>query len=325
MNCARHNEVPAAAFCRTCGKALCENCKRDVRGAVYCEDCLASRVMGVGVPAGAVMGARPSGPHPAVAGVLAGFFPFGVGQVYNGQYSRGFVYLIAFIALIWGASTGGDTFGPVFGIGIAGYYFFQLIDAVRSARCLQLGAPAPDPFGLDNLFGPGAKPQPAAVPAAGVVENGTVPPAAAPVAAQEPSNVPMAALILIGLGVLFLLGNMGIFHFWVHRMWPLIILAVGGWLLVSRWDEIVSGSPQGRRKLMGPAVLLVIGSAFLLDSVGRFPFDRTWPVILIVIGLVIFWQRTAPQAVRPPEAPVVANHEPQPPQLGPGGPTNEQR
>jgi hypothetical protein len=264
-----------------------------------------------------------------VAGVLAGFFPFGVGQAYNGQYSRGFAYLLAFIGLIWGASTGGDTFGPVFGIGIAAYYFFQLIDAVRSARCMQMGVPAPDPFGLDDLFGPGGKPQPAAVPgtgqAAGIVENGGVPPAAAPVAAQEPSNIPTAALILIGLGVLFLLGNMGIFRFFVHGMWPLIILAAGGWLLVSRWDEISSGSPQGRRKLMGPVVLLAIGSMGLLDTIERLPFHRTWPVILIVIGLVIFWQRTAPQAVRPPETPVEASHGPQPPQLGPGSPTNEQR
>ncbi len=34
MNCAVHPDAPVAAYCRTCGKALCENCKRDVRGVI---------------------------------------------------------------------------------------------------------------------------------------------------------------------------------------------------------------------------------------------------------------------------------------------------
>lgn len=38
MNCAIHPEVAGTAFCRTCGKSLCEECKRDVRGVIYCED-----------------------------------------------------------------------------------------------------------------------------------------------------------------------------------------------------------------------------------------------------------------------------------------------
>ena len=44
MNCANHIEVPAAAYCRTCGKALCANCTRDVRGVIYCEECIAARL-----------------------------------------------------------------------------------------------------------------------------------------------------------------------------------------------------------------------------------------------------------------------------------------
>ena len=38
MNCLNHPEVPAAAFCRTCGKPLCEACKRPAQGTVYCEE-----------------------------------------------------------------------------------------------------------------------------------------------------------------------------------------------------------------------------------------------------------------------------------------------
>ena len=45
MNCVNHPEVPPIAYCRTCGKALCEMCKRDVRGVIYCEDCLAAHIV----------------------------------------------------------------------------------------------------------------------------------------------------------------------------------------------------------------------------------------------------------------------------------------
>ena len=37
MNCATHNNVAAVAYCRTCGKPLCANCVRDVRGTMFCE------------------------------------------------------------------------------------------------------------------------------------------------------------------------------------------------------------------------------------------------------------------------------------------------
>src|SRR5436309_15824158 len=93
MNCAIHGEVPAVAYCRTCGKALCASCKRDVRGVIYCENCLAQRLQDVMLPASAAvpppgqppMGYVPAGPNPGLAAVLAAFFPFGVGAVYCGQ------------------------------------------------------------------------------------------------------------------------------------------------------------------------------------------------------------------------------------------------
>ncbi len=50
MNCATHSDTAAVAFCRTCGKPLCNQCTRDVRGVIYCEACLAARMEGT-VPA----------------------------------------------------------------------------------------------------------------------------------------------------------------------------------------------------------------------------------------------------------------------------------
>ncbi len=46
MNCANHSDIAAVAFCRTCGKPLCQPCTRDVRGVIYCESCLAARLEG---------------------------------------------------------------------------------------------------------------------------------------------------------------------------------------------------------------------------------------------------------------------------------------
>ena len=50
MNCAVHSDVEATGFCRNCGKALCPACTREVRGALYCENCLAGMLSGGSPP-----------------------------------------------------------------------------------------------------------------------------------------------------------------------------------------------------------------------------------------------------------------------------------
>jgi hypothetical protein len=217
--------------------------------------------------------------------------PFGVAQAYNGQYARGLVYLLTFVGLIWAANQNG-----FFGILIAAFILWQMIDAVRSAQYIQRGLPAPDPFGIDRAFGTGAPltARPSA-PAAGVAPvPGTTPPAPPSVGDEWQSRLPLGAVILIVLGTLFLLGNFGFLHgHWVGNLWPVILLAIGGWLLSTRWPEIASGSPRGRSLAMGPVVLLVLGALFLLQSVTDLGFGRTFPILLIAIGLVKLWQRSA--------------------------------
>jgi len=46
--------------------------------------------------------------------------------------------------------------------------------------------------------------------------------------------------------------------------------------------------------LMGPAILITIGVLFLLEQLHVAPFGRTFPILLIVIGLVKIGQRSAP-------------------------------
>ncbi|MBZ5627773.1 MAG: B-box zinc finger protein [Acidobacteriia bacterium] len=222
MNCTVHPDVAATSYCRTCGKPMCEKCSHSVRGVVYCEDCIATRLHDT-MPAAPASGFVPgtqvapvvvtSGPSPGLAGVLAGFFPFGVGAVYNGQYAKGLAHMLIFVALIFGVSqadANGGALGPVFGLGIAFFYIYQIIDAVRSAHAIRAGQPAPDPFGLAKAFGSGER--------------------------VDFNRIPVGALVLIGLGVLFLLNTMGLFHtYWIHRLWPLILIAIGVWLFVKRF------------------------------------------------------------------------------------------
>ena len=54
MNCAQHTDTVVAAYCCSCGKPLCEVCKRDVQGAIFCESCLAARVHAGGSYGGAI-------------------------------------------------------------------------------------------------------------------------------------------------------------------------------------------------------------------------------------------------------------------------------
>jgi len=237
MNCANHVEIPAVAYCRTCGKPMCSACTRDVRGVIYCEECLASQVSGTMPPppgpGTVVPGAVPpvSEGSPGLAAIL-GFIP-GVGAFYNGEYGKGFIHVLIFGTLIWAA----DHVSGIFGVGIAAFVLYMPIEAYRTAKAKQLGMQPPDPFGFNsmNLFG-SASQATATAPAAGPVPAGE---GQAPAESGEPyptsSRPPVGAIILIGLGVLFLLNQFGWFHFdWFGRFWPLILIAVGVSVLMKR-------------------------------------------------------------------------------------------
>jgi Domain of unknown function (DUF5668) len=46
---------------------------------------------------------------------------------------------------------------------------------------------------------------------------------------------PIGAIVLIGLGMLFLFNTLGIFRFdWIGHGWPLIIIGVGIWMVIAR-------------------------------------------------------------------------------------------
>ena len=131
----------------------------------------------------------------------------------------------------------------VFGIVIAAFYIYMPIEAYKTARAKQMGLPAPDPFGFNNLFASGPQPN----RAAGYRDDRAarrqrrVDPVVQvePVQEEPRSRVPIGAFILIGLGVLFLLDEMGALHFdWIWRFWPLILIAIGVRILMQRQQRM---------------------------------------------------------------------------------------
>jgi hypothetical protein len=160
MNCLNHPDRERTAFCQNCGKPLCPECTRTVGTSVFCEPCLAAKLAGTGAPTGAptdtsgftagpdVYGVRynptPGEPNPGLAALL-GFIP-GVGAMYNGQYAKGVVHLVVFAILVSLANENG-----IFGLFIAGWVFYQVIEAHHTARARRDGTPLPNPFGLNDL------------------------------------------------------------------------------------------------------------------------------------------------------------------------------
>lgn len=200
MKCAQHPEVDSVGYCRQCGKGLCADCRRDVKGVIYCEDCLAASVLPAAAPAAAAP--PPGAPNPGIALAL-GFLP-GVGAIYNGEYIKALFHLLIFGGLI----SLGDQAGPfeaLFAMLAVGFYFYMVIDSYQTARRRAAGlAPAPatpESFGLGDAE----------------------------------KVAPIGPLILIVLGALFLMKTLGFFPLVsLSKFWPVILIAIGVWMLWKR-------------------------------------------------------------------------------------------
>jgi hypothetical protein len=103
------------------------------------------------------------------------------------------------------------------------------------------------------------------------------------------------AVIVIGIGVLFLLNNLHII--WIRNWmdyWPVILIAIG-------LEKLVDSSFSGGRVTGG--ILMGAGGLFLARNLGYLDLRMRdlWPLVLIGVGLLMLWNRTpwaGPVAVR---------------------------
>jgi hypothetical protein len=212
MNCVNHAETANAAFCIRCGHALCSECIRTVRGSVYCEECLAGLVENKATPPGSTGAARQetlAGTNPGAAFAL-GLIP-GVGAIYNGEYFKAAVHIIAFALLVEMASMPFIVGDALFGFLAFGFYVYMPFEAYYTAKKRKLhqeGIELETPFDRFNQ-------QLAGIKNRDLWSGGT----------------------LIVLGVLFLLENLDVLQMErVLRLWPIILIIVGVWLL-NRYME----------------------------------------------------------------------------------------
>jgi TM2 domain-containing membrane protein YozV len=235
MNCANHPEVPASAFCRECGKPMCQECQKPALGSIYCDEHLPAAASPsflppqppppprapaepgsyVGSPytasaaspytAPAAPGSTPayeSEAHPALALIL-GFIP-GVGAIYNGQYAKGLIHAVVFGLLVSLASSTHTQFEPLIGLLIAAWVFYMAFEAYHTARNRRYGVSVEE---FSSLFD----------------------------VRPTHGRFPAGALLLIGLGFILLLDTTDIISMdQLERYWPVGLIVFGLYMLYAR-------------------------------------------------------------------------------------------
>jgi Domain of unknown function (DUF5668)/B-box zinc finger len=211
MNCYQHPDTPATAFCRTCGRPLCQLCQRFSEGTVFCLEHAPATYANPDPYSAAASGpytanVPPTAPVNTSPGLafLLGLIP-GVGAIYNGQYLKGLVHALFFGVLVSLTSTADNTASqPVLGILTAAFFFYMPFEAYHTARKRQLGELVEEWSSLvpQGRFG---------------------------------GRAPVGPFILIILGVFFLLDSLHVLRFReIGRFWPVILIVYGVGTLYSR-------------------------------------------------------------------------------------------
>lgn len=141
---------------------------------------------------------------------LLGLIP-GVGAIYNGQYLKGLLHVAVFGLLVSAVDRSGG--GPLLGMLSAGFYFYMPFEAYHTAKKRQAGLP------VDEW--------------SSIIPRGAL-----------SGRFPVGPILLIVLGVLFLLDELNWIHFYdVVRFWPVILIALGAYLLYARVTSSPSPAP----------------------------------------------------------------------------------
>jgi len=212
-------ETKIVGYCRACGKGLDTSNARHVNRTIYCEEHAPLGNTGAPPSPWTAAGSShpPPLPHPSAAhssspmlAFFLGWIP-GVGAIYNGQYAKGFVHALIFGLLISIlGSNASRSLEPLFGLLIAVFIFYMAFEAYHTAKRCALGQPIDEWSGL--------------------------------VTTRRGSKFPAGPMVLIAVGVVFLLNNLGLWDFHrVARYWPAALIILGVYML---WSRLMEGQAE---------------------------------------------------------------------------------
>jgi hypothetical protein len=148
---------------------------------------------------------------PGFAGVL-GIFPFGVGALYNGQYTKALLHLVIFAGLVHMQDRGGGQ--PFIGLLLAGFIIYQFFDNIQSAKAINAAAAGEAPAGSVAQ----ALPE--------ISSSGSI----------------FWGIVLIALGVVLILANFEIIHYdTLFDFWPVAVIVIGLKLVLDSVTRSKSG------------------------------------------------------------------------------------
>jgi Domain of unknown function (DUF5668) len=136
------------------------------------------------------------------------------------------------------------------------------------------------------------------------------------------NRFPTGAIWLIAFGAIFLIGNSGLFHgYSIHWFVPLLLIGFGVWQFVHKMTETGpladDGTPAYKFRLFhalrGSIWIMLVGVLFLLDSSHILSWSRSWPLFIIVAGVMAVMQRATFSAAAAAPYPYTAP----PPSAGP--------
>jgi hypothetical protein len=204
--------TPIAGYCRACGKALDQASVRHAQGAIYCQEHVpmespeaTSSPYAGRYPYTSTSPEDVANPEvsPPLAFVL-GFIP-GVGAIYNGQYVKGLIH-VAIIGLAISILNSGaaGSIEPLVALMLAAFWIYMPFEAFHTAKFRRSGKPVDAVSSLIHVPGSGTK-------------------------------FPAGAVILIALGIVLLLDNLGLFELRrAIRFWPALLIAAGIYMLYVR-------------------------------------------------------------------------------------------
>lgn len=214
-------------YCRACGKALDQTNVRTAHGTIYCEEhapvetttsptAAPPPLIDASPYASPYSKTPPPVPNPDVSPGIAfvlGFIP-GVGAIYNGQYAKGLVHVII-IGLMISILSNGAASGmePLMGLLLAGFWMYMPFEAMHTAKKRHMGLAVDEFSSLIPVHG-------------------------------GQSRFPVAPVVLIALGVVFLLDNLDILDLRrMLRYWPVLLIAIGAYMLYLRMWNPTDRSP----------------------------------------------------------------------------------